>query len=89
MITVIKKNGMEEPFDEEKLRDSIIAAADDAGFNEDRTKEVVNNIAQKVFDNISGEKKVTTYKIREIVLRELGNVEDGIAAAWREYEMSK
>ncbi|MCK9187011.1 MAG: ATP cone domain-containing protein [Candidatus Colwellbacteria bacterium] len=89
MITVIKKDGAKEPYDEEKLRNSIIAAAKDAGFDEDRIRQVVNNITQKVTDRISGEEEVASHRLREIILRELDNIEAEIADAWRKYEAAK
>jgi transcriptional regulator NrdR family protein len=88
-ITVIKKNGAKEPWDGEKLRSSIIAAAKDAGINKERTKTVADNISQKVIDQFCSDKEVTSYMIREIVLRELRNIENGASDAWMEYERTK
>ena len=88
-VTVIKKNGAKEPWDGEKLRRSIFAAAEDAGINKERTKTVADNITQKVVDQFCDDEEVTSYMIREIVLRELRSVESGVSDAWIEYELSK
>jgi len=88
-ITVIKKNGAKEPWDGEKLRRSIAAAAENADINKERIKAVVDNVAQKVIDQFCGDEEVTSYMIREVVLRELRSIERGVSDAWIEYELSK
>ncbi|MDD5098807.1 MAG: ATP cone domain-containing protein [Candidatus Colwellbacteria bacterium] len=86
---IIKKDAAKEPWSEEKLRNSIRAAAQDAGVDEERTKAVTNSVVEKVLDNIDDEKEVTSYRLRNVVLRELENMESGIADAWRKYELTK
>jgi len=88
-ITVVKKSGAKEPWNDSKLKDSIAAAANDADLNKDRTKQVMDNVMQKVIDQLCGEKEVTSYMVREIILRELENIEPRVAEAWRKYELTK
>jgi len=88
-ITVIKKDGSKEPWDGEKLSGSIATAASEAGLDKGRIKEVVSNVSQKVIDRVCGDKEVTSYMIRGIILEELDHIESVVADAWRKYELVK
>jgi transcriptional regulator NrdR family protein len=86
---VTKRSGSREPFDEEKIRNAIRAAAKEAGFPDDRVEQVVDEVAQSTLDAAAGRDEITTSEIREIILSELDSVEPAVAEAWRSYDKAQ
>jgi len=83
---VIKKDGTKQPFDAEKIRKSIRAAADEAGLSEERKNEIVEQVATTVIQMAEGKEEIATSEIREKILGELDNLEPSVSAAWRKYD---
>jgi len=86
---VIKKDGAKEPFDPEKIRNSIAMAAQEAGLTEERKNEVVEQVANTVIQLAEGKEEITTNEIKEKILSELDQVEPSVSAAWKKYEETK
>ena len=86
---VIKKSGSQEPFSEEKIKNSIKAACKDAGLDEAKQNELAESITQKILEMIKDKDTVTALEIREKVLGELDIMAPSAAAAWRNYETTK
>lgn len=86
---VIKKSGEKEVFDEQKIKRGIMAAAKEAGLMEERIREVVNEVYEKLMMDIKDKEEVATQMIREKVLDALDKTEKSVADAWRKYEKSK
>lgn len=86
---VIKKDGTKEPFNADKIRNSIRGAAQRADIPEERKDEVIREAAAAVIQSAEREKDITTDKIREKILNELDSIEPAVSAAWREYEETK
>jgi transcriptional regulator NrdR family protein len=86
---VIKKNGEKEVFDEQKIKRGIMAAAKEAGLTEERIREVMNEVYEKLMMDIKDKEEVATQMIREKVLDALDKTEKSVADAWRKYEESK
>lgn len=86
---VIKRDGSRESFSEEKIRNSIRAAAQEAGLPEDRISQVVDQVAQTAINAAAQKDEIATTEIREIILRELDTVEPSAADAWRRYDQSQ
>lgn len=88
-MRVIKRTGKKEDWNERKLRQSIMNAAEDAGL----TGSEMDSITQKVFVKIDhlfkDEEEVTSYLIRNEVLKELDEEDKRVADAWRIHEMKK
>lgn len=86
---VIKKDGTKEPFDPEKIRNSIIAAAGLANLSEERKNEVVEQVATTIIEIAAVKEEIATSEIREKVLSELDRVEPSVAEAWRKYDQEQ
>jgi transcriptional repressor NrdR len=86
---VIKKDGSREPFDPEKIRNSIRKAADKTDLPEERKNEIVEQVAQVAIQMAEEKEEIATSEIREKILSELDSVEPSVSAAWREYEKEK
>jgi len=86
--TVIKKDKREEPFDIEKLRESIRVNAIDAALREsgERINNLVEQVSNKVVRSLGKKDKVSTWELREKILAELDLAAPDVAKIWREYD---
>ena len=85
---VIKRDGSRETFSEEKIRNAIRAAAQEAGLAEDRIGQIVNQAAQTALNEAATKDEIATSELKEIILRELDSVEPAAATAWRAHDQS-
>lgn len=86
---VIKKDGSQEPFNPEKIKNSIRTSSKDAGLDEAKQNELAETISQKVIESIGDKDVVTALEIKEKVLAELDLIAPSAATAWRNFEASK
>ncbi|MFH0803793.1 MAG: ATP cone domain-containing protein [Candidatus Tagabacteria bacterium] len=86
---VIKKDGEKEPFDAEKIRASIMAAASNANLPEERRNEVIERVLGLAMQLAEGKEEISTAEIREKVLGELDALEPSVSGAWRKSEQEK
>lgn len=86
---VMKKSGSQEPFNVEKIKNSVKAACKDAGLDEAKQNELAETISHRVVDMLKDKETVTALEIREKVLGELDIMAPSAAAAWRDYETTK
>jgi len=89
MAEVIKKSGIKEPFNAEKIRKSIAGAVQQADIPEERKEEVVYQVAGTVIPMLEGKEEIDTSEIKQIILSELDRIEPAVASAWRKYELGK
>ena len=82
----IKKDGAKEPFDAEKIKNSILGAAQRTDLSEERKNEVVEQVAATVIQMAEEKDEIATSEIKEKILSELDIVEPVISEAWRKYE---
>ena len=85
---VIKRDRREEPFDIEKLKQSIRVNAIDAALKETETKinDLVNSVSEAVVQQIKNNDEITSTEIREIILAKLDEIAPLVAKIWREYD---
>lgn len=86
---VIKKDGTKKPFDAEKIKNSIAAAAARTELPEERKNEVAGQVTAAVIKAIEEKEEIATSEIREKILSELDSVEPSVSAAWRKYDQEK
>lgn len=86
---VIKKDGTKEPFDAEKIKKAIAAAAQQAGLSEERKNEVVEQVAAAAIQMVEEKEEITTSEIKEKILSELDRIESSVSEAWRKYDQEK
>lgn len=89
MTEVIKRDGKKEPFDADKLRESIEAAVRESEISEERAKEVTEKVAETVIEMAEKENEIETYAIRERILKELDSAEPAVSEAWRNFDKIK
>lgn len=86
---VIKKGGITEPFNIEKVRNSIKAASQRTNVSKERIEQVAVEVSGSVIQLAAGKKEITTSEIREKILTELDALEPAISEAWRKHDQEK
>lgn len=86
---VIKKDGTKEPFDAEKIKSSILGAAQRTDLSEERKNEVTEEVAAMVIQMAEGKEEIASSELKAKILSELDSVEPAISEAWRKYEQEK
>lgn len=86
---VIKKDGKKEPFDAEKIKASITAAASRADLSEKQIKKVVKKVSKAAIKLAKKKEEVATSEIKEKILSELDVLEPSVSEAWRKYEQER
>ena len=89
MAEVIKKDGTKQPFDIEKVKKSVAAAADQANIEEEKKNEAIERVSTAVSQLAEGKEEITTIEIKERILSELDSVEPRVSESWRKYEAEK
>ena len=89
MTNVIKKNGTQEPFNIEKIKNAVKAAGKDASLDEAKQNELAESISSKVEATIQNQAAVSVSDIRSKVLEELDASAPSVAIAWRKFEETK
>jgi len=86
--TVIKRDGREELFDTEKLKQSIRINAIDAVLEETATRinNLVDDVSKSTVQKLKGKNKATSSEIRDIILVELDELAPLVAKIWRTYD---
>ncbi|GIW66275.1 MAG: hypothetical protein KatS3mg095_0173 [Candidatus Parcubacteria bacterium] len=83
---IIKNDGTLQDFDINKLKKSIENAALDAGYEEDKIFQIVEDVSQYVLEAIGDLDRVDTQSLRNLILVKLDSDYPNIAKAWRDYD---
>jgi len=83
---VVKKDGSKAAFDSSKTKNSIIASAKEAGFDQDKAEAVANEISTSVLNSFYDQDTVLTSEIKNRVLAQLDSSYPEVSAAWRKYD---
>ncbi len=86
MTDVVKRNGMKEPFKEEKVRMSVEGAVKDAGFNVQEKREVIEHASQDAIQMARGMDQIDVKQLRDTILRDLEQDDQQVAQSWRNFE---
>lgn len=86
---VVKKDGTKEPFNPEKIRKAIGAAAEQAGLSEEKKNEVVEQVATAAIQVAEEKEEIATSELREKILSDLDRIEPSVSAAWRKYDQEQ
>ena len=86
---VVKKDGTKLPFDSEKIKESIMASAQETDLSEEKKKEVVDQVLSTVLQMIGEREEIETSEIKNKILQELDSIEPSISKAWRDYDEKK
>lgn len=81
-----KRQNLTEEFQEEKLKNSIKAAALQAGRDEETVFSLVEDVAGFVIEHLGDQEEVDSQEIREMVLNYLKENYPDVYQAWVEYD---
>ncbi len=91
MTNVIKRNGMKEPYNEEKIRNSVESAVKDSGLRVQSKRKLIDKTMDDVKNAVQNKDEITTAKIRNIIINDFEQDWEGdevpVARAWRNYEL--
>jgi transcriptional regulator NrdR family protein len=87
--TVTKRDGKEEEFDFEKIKNGIRHASSVVDVADTRAEELGAMITNALMEEFSDRAKATTSEIREFVLGELDKHEPSVGEAWRTYDVER
>ena len=83
---IIKNDGTIQDFDINKLKKSIENAALDAGYEEDKVFQIIEDVSQYVLESIQNLERVDSQSLRNLILVKLDSDYPNIAKAWRDYD---
>ncbi|MGC8981841.1 MAG: ATP cone domain-containing protein [Minisyncoccia bacterium] len=86
---VIKKSGQKEDYDENKIKNALKKACEQANISEDRIEEIINIVLDHIKNIFKDREEVNSYEIREAILGKLDEIEPNVSDSWRNYEESK
>jgi len=83
---VQKRDNSKEDFQIDKIKKSIEKAAKEAGYQEDKIFQLIEELAEYVMDSISGLETVDTVSLRNLILNKLDEKYPEVAESWRKYD---
>ncbi|MGB9763283.1 MAG: ATP cone domain-containing protein [Minisyncoccia bacterium] len=86
---IIKKDGSKELFDLSKMKKSIENACLDSGLDSQKSLELVDKISSKVLETLEDRSEITSFELRNHILKELDLYAPEVASSWRDYESTK
>jgi transcriptional regulator NrdR family protein len=89
MIDVIKRDGSRQPFSEQKIRESIEAAAKEANLSETRIHQIIEDASREPIRLSKRETPVETKILRDKILGRLDTIEPSVSRAWRLFDGKK
>ena len=91
MTDVINKDGLKEPWDEQKLRNSLENAINEAGEDLNKRTPLVDKIMGEIDNFVKNKETIKAEDLRHIILNNFENEWVGdqvpMARVWRNYEL--
>ena len=86
---VMKKGGNFEPFNPEKIKNSISHAIQNLNLAKEKKDEMVEKVFSEVIEFLKDKKEIATVEIEAKILLELDKLAPEAAKIWREYRIKK
>ncbi len=86
---VIKRDGGREPFDPEKVKNSVRMAATGVITDSQELEKLVDSAAGAVLALAAAKEEIATSEIKSAILESLDKTAPNVAAAWRAYDGRK
>ncbi len=86
---IIKKDGTKEPFNAQKIKNAVVAAATDAGLTIEEGTKIAEEVANTIIKSITNLSEVLSVEIRARALSQLDSIAPEVAGAWRKYDKEK
>lgn len=86
---VIKKDGRKEPFNAQKIKSAIVAAATQAGLTAEEGAKIAEEVANTIVQSVANLSEVLAVELRARILSQLDATAPAVAEAWKKYEEGK
>ncbi len=86
---VIKRDGSKEEFDAGKMRNAIETSAREAGLEENRILELVEQVGSAALQLAESKEEIATSELREKILSDLDAIEPSVSKVWRQYDEAR
>ncbi len=86
---VIKRDGRKEPFEADKIRRTLTAAAERTNLSMERITQVVEQVSNAAIRLAEGRDEISTKELQEEILRQLDAIEPTISESWRKHRQEK
>lgn len=86
---IIKKDGKKEPFDAQKIKSAVVAAATQAGVTAEEGVEIAEKVASTITQSVANLSEVVGAEVRARALSQLDAIAPTIAEAWRNHDEKK
>ena len=83
---IIKKDGTKEPFNIQKIKSAVVAAATDTNLSAEEGAKIAEEVANTIARSIANLNEVLGVEIRARVLSQLDAVAPTVAEAWKKYD---
>ena len=83
---IIKKDGTKEPFNIQKIKSAVVAAATDTNLSAEEGAKIAEEVANTIARSIANLNEVMGVEIRARVLSQLDAVAPTVAEAWKKYD---
>jgi transcriptional regulator NrdR family protein len=89
MTQVIKRGGKRQAFSPSKIKNSIKAAAREAGLSRSKIEKLVKEVGDSVVAFYRKKRVVKSTILRKSILRRLERKAKSVASAWRRHEKKR
>lgn len=86
MQKVVKRKGVIEPYNPDKIKGALQKATIDAGYSVEEKKELIDQVYDKIDEKFKNEGQIKSENIRACLLTELDECEPYIAKSWKNYD---
>ncbi len=83
---IIKKDGTKEPFNIQKIKSAVAAAAIDAGLKEKEGAKIAEEVSNTIVQSFANLSEVFGVEVRARALSQLDAIAPTVADAWRKYD---
>ena len=83
---IIKKDGTKEPFNVQKIKSAVLAAATQAGVTAEEGAEIAEKVASTIVQSVANLSDVLGVEVRARALSQLDVIAPTVAEAWKKYD---
>ena len=83
---IIKRDRRKEPFNIEKIKRAVVAAATEAGLEVEEGTKIAEEVANTIAKSVANFNEVLAVEIRARILSQLDAIAPTVAESWRKYD---
>lgn len=83
---IIKKDGAKEPFNAQKIKSAVVAAARQAGLTAEEGAKIAEEVANTIAQSVKNLNEILGAEVRARALSQLDAIAPAVAGAWKKYD---